>query len=144
MMHTQRQGFFAGGNVVQVYDLVDYVSEDSYTAGFNAGLYAQDKLDMTGDKIIIESGRSIRSITPNILRIGNKTQVKGQKPVLSIRVAKPHTRSIRLSLSSENENIADIKKPYAVPSEMIRLDLSKYTGKLAGKKKIRVDIEEAS
>ena len=144
MMHTQRQGFFAGGNVVQVYDLVDYVSEDSYTAGFNAGLYAQDKLDMTGDKIIIESGRSIRSITPNILRIGNRTQFNGQKPVLSIRVVEPHTRSIRLSLSSENENIADIKKPYAVPSEMIRLDLSKYTDKLAGKKKIRVDIEEAS
>ncbi|MES0342299.1 MAG: FAD-dependent oxidoreductase, partial [Candidatus Humimicrobiaceae bacterium] len=144
MMHTGRQGFFAGGNVVQVYDLVDYVSEDSYTAGFNAGLYAQDKLDMTGDKIIIESGRSIRSVAPNILRIGDKTQVKGQKPVLSIRVAEPLTRSIRLSLSSENENIADIKKPYAVPSEMIRLDLSKYTGKLAGKKKIRVDIEEAS
>jgi NADPH-dependent 2,4-dienoyl-CoA reductase/sulfur reductase-like enzyme len=144
MMHTQRQGFFAGGNVVQVYDLVDYVSEDSYTAGFNAGLFSQDKLDMTGDKIMIESGRSVRSITPNILRIGDKTQAKGQKPVLSIRVAEPLTRSIRLSLSSENENIADIKKPYAVPSEMIRLDLSKYTGKLAGKKKIRVDIEEAS
>ena len=91
-----------------------------------------------------ESGRSIRSIAPSILRIGDRTQFNGQKPVLSIRVAEPHTRSIRLSLSSENENIADIKKSYAVPSEMIRLDLSKYTDKLAGKKKIRVDIEEVS
>ncbi|MFC2144744.1 NAD(P)/FAD-dependent oxidoreductase [Actinomycetota bacterium] len=144
MMHTRRQGFFAGGNVVQVYDLVDYVSEDSYTAGFNAGLYVQDKLDITGEKIIIESGRSIRSITPSILRIGDRTQDKDQKPVLSIRVAEPFTNTIRLSLSSENDNIADIKKPYAVPSEMIRLDLSKYTSKLAGKKKIRVDIEEGS
>ncbi|MCJ7472298.1 MAG: hypothetical protein MUP02_05775, partial [Actinobacteria bacterium] len=142
MMHTGRQGFFAGGNVVQVYDLVDYVSEDSYTAGFNAGLYAQDKLDMAGDKIIIEAGRSIRSIVPNILRIGDREPAKEQKPVLSIRIAEPLKSSIRLSLSSENNNIADIKRPYAVPSEMIRLDLSKYTDKLVGKKKIRVDIEE--
>ena len=142
MMHTQRQGFFAGGNVVQVYDLVDYVSEDSYAAGFNAGLYVQDKLDTTGDKIIIESGRYIRSIAPNILRIGDRGPVKDQRPVLSIRVAEPLTNSIRLSLSSENGSIADIKRPYAVPSEMIRLDLSKYSDKLVGKKKIRVDIEE--
>ena len=142
MMHTQKQGFFAGGNVVQVYDLVDYVSEDSYTAGFNAGLYARDKLDMTGGKIIIESGRCIRSIAPNILRIGDQRPAKGQRPVLSIRVAEPLTDSIRLSLSSEKGSIADIKRPYAVPSEMIRLDLSKYSDKIAGKKVVRVDIEE--
>jgi NADPH-dependent 2,4-dienoyl-CoA reductase/sulfur reductase-like enzyme len=144
MMHTGKQGFFAGGNVVQVYDLVDYVSEDSYTAGFNAGLFVQDKMDMTADKIIIESGRSIRNITPNILRIGGQEPVNGQKPVLSIRIAEPHTNSIRISLSSENDKIADIKKPYAVPSEMIRLDLSKYMDKLAGKKKVTIDIEEVS
>jgi len=142
MMHTQKQGFFAGGNAVQVYDLVDYVSEDSYTAGFNAGLYARDKLDMTGDRIIIESGRYIRSIAPNILRIGDRRPVEGQKPVLSIRVTEPLTGSIRLSLSSEKGSIVDIKRPYAVPSEMIRLDLSKYSDRIAGKKKIRVDIEE--
>jgi len=142
MMHTEKQGFFAGGNVVQVYDLVDYVSEDSYTAGFNAGLYIQDKLDMKGDKIIIESGRYIRSIAPGILRIGGQTPAKDQKPVLSIRVEKPLMDSIRLSLSSGNNIIANMRRPYAVPSEMIRLDLSKYTAKLAGKKKIRIDIEE--
>ncbi len=142
MMHTEKHGFFAGGNVVQVYDLVDYVSEDSYTAGFNAGLYIQDKLDMTGNTILIESGRYIRSIAPGILRIGDQTPAKDQKPVLSIRVEKPFMDSIRLSLSSGNDIIANIRRPYAVPSEMIRLDLSKYTGKLAGKKKIRIDIEE--
>jgi len=142
MMHTEKQGFFAGGNVVQVYDLVDYVSEDSYTAGFNAGLYVQDKLDTTGDKIIIESGKYIRSIAPGILRIGDQRPAKDQKPVLSIRVEKPFMDSIRLSLSSGNDIIANIRRPYAVPSEMIRLDLSKYTGKLAGKKKVRIDIEE--
>jgi hypothetical protein len=97
---------------------------------------------MTGDKIIIESGRYIRSIAPGILRIGGQTPAKDQKPVLSIRVEKPFMDSIRLSLSSGNDIIANIRRPYAVPSEMIRLDLSKYISKLAGKKKIRIDIEE--
>jgi hypothetical protein len=97
---------------------------------------------MAGYKIIIESGRYIRSIAPNILRIGDRRPVKGQKPVLSIRVTEPLTGSIRLLLSSEKGSIADIKRPYAVPSEMIRLDLSKYSDRIAGKKKIRVDIEE--
>ena len=97
---------------------------------------------MAGDKIMIESGRYIRSIAPNILRIEDQGPAKDQKPVLSIRVTEPLTSGIRLSLSSEKGSIADIKRPYAVPSEMIRLDLSKYSDKLVGKKKIRVDIEE--
>ncbi|MCJ7666627.1 MAG: NAD(P)/FAD-dependent oxidoreductase, partial [Actinobacteria bacterium] len=146
MMHTERQGFFAGGNVVQVYDLVDHVSEDSHTAGFNAGLYAQGSLDIPGpgDEIIIEPGRSVRSIVPRRIRTGNGKSGKNPGPVLSIRAAEPFTCEVRLSLSSGGKNLADIRRPYAVPSEMIRLDISKYEGSIAGIKRLRVDIEEVS
>jgi len=34
-------GIFAGGNVVRVYDLVDWVSRDSETAGRAAAAYAK-------------------------------------------------------------------------------------------------------
>ena len=40
-MATSVPGIFAGGNVVKVYDLVDWVSRDSETAGKNAALYAK-------------------------------------------------------------------------------------------------------
>ena len=41
MMHTSRDGIFAGGNTVHVYDLVDYVPMDSYAAGVNAAVYSK-------------------------------------------------------------------------------------------------------
>ena len=39
-MATSAPGIFAGGNVVRVYDLVDWVSRDSEIAGRNAAAYA--------------------------------------------------------------------------------------------------------
>jgi thioredoxin reductase len=39
-MATSVPGIFAGGNVVRVYDLVDWVSRDSETAGKAAAAYA--------------------------------------------------------------------------------------------------------
>ena len=42
-MATSVPGIFAGGNVVRVYDLVDWVSRDSETAGRSAAAYASKK-----------------------------------------------------------------------------------------------------
>ena len=39
-MATNVPGIFAGGNVVRVYDLVDWVSRESATAGKSAAEYA--------------------------------------------------------------------------------------------------------
>ncbi|MBO7721846.1 MAG: FAD-dependent oxidoreductase, partial [Kiritimatiellae bacterium] len=41
-MATSVPGIFAGGNVVRVYDLVDWVSRDSEIAGRSAALYAKE------------------------------------------------------------------------------------------------------
>jgi pyruvate/2-oxoglutarate dehydrogenase complex dihydrolipoamide dehydrogenase (E3) component len=40
-MATSVPGIFAGGNVVKVYDLVDWVSRDSEIAGRSAAEYAK-------------------------------------------------------------------------------------------------------
>lgn len=42
-MATSRPGIFAGGNVVRVYDLVDWVSRDSEVAGRSAAAYAKER-----------------------------------------------------------------------------------------------------
>jgi thioredoxin reductase len=42
-MATSVPGVFAGGNVVKVYDLVDWVSRDSETAGRSAAEYAKKR-----------------------------------------------------------------------------------------------------
>ena len=41
-MATSVPGIFAGGNVVRVYDLVDWVSRDSEIAGRNAAKFARE------------------------------------------------------------------------------------------------------
>ena len=43
-MATSVPGIFAGGNVVRVYDLVDWVSRDSELAGRSAAAYAMNRL----------------------------------------------------------------------------------------------------
>ena len=43
-MQTMRQGIFACGNVAQVHDLVDYVTEESQKAGYSAACFAASKV----------------------------------------------------------------------------------------------------
>ena len=140
MMHTEKQGFFAGGNVVQVYDLVDYVSEDSYTAGFNASRYAQGKLNGPYREIKVEPGQSIRSIVPRKIRIPDP---KTPKYILSLRVVKPF-KEIKLGLIADGKTIGTVKRPYAVPSEMIRLDISKYIDDISSIKNLKISLGEVS
>ncbi len=47
-MATSVPGVFAGGNVVRVYDLVDWVSRDSETAGRSAAAYAAARQEKEG------------------------------------------------------------------------------------------------
>ncbi|MBA7543030.1 hypothetical protein ES705_35356 [subsurface metagenome] len=140
LMQTEKKGFFAGGNVVQVYDLVDYVSEDSYIAGFNASRYAQGKLNGPYREIRVEPGRSIRSIVPQKIRI---LDLKTPKYILSLRVAKPF-KEVKLNIIADGKTIGTIKRPYAVPSEMIRLDIPKYIDDISSIKNLRISLEEVS
>lgn len=43
-LETNLPGVFACGNVLHVHDLVDYVSEEAYTAGKNAAKYVQEQV----------------------------------------------------------------------------------------------------
>ena len=47
---TQIPGIFACGNVLQVHDLVDYVSEEATRAGANAAKYVVDQTNNTDYK----------------------------------------------------------------------------------------------
>ena len=42
--HTNVDGIFAAGNVVHVYDLVDWVTEAGYAAGKGAALFAPEEV----------------------------------------------------------------------------------------------------
>ncbi len=74
-LQTSVAGIFACGNVLQVHDLVDNVSEESQRAGRNAALYVQNKLPQTvRSKTGVPALNSLRSAQ----RIDGRTRGGGE------------------------------------------------------------------
>jgi len=113
IMETNVPGIFAGGNVVQVHDLVDYVTLESEMAGFNAARCALGQIRIPGEKITLRAGEGIRYIVPNT--ISGKNDV-----TLYMRVVKPD-KNVVLQVG---DNL--LKKRFRVvkPSEMLKITLS--------------------
>ena len=63
-LQTEKKGVFACGNFLHVHDLVDNVSIESATAGKNASLYAQGKLNFK-TKFTLTAGNGISYVIPN-------------------------------------------------------------------------------
>lgn len=107
-MQVSVEGIFACGNVVQVHDLVDYVSQQGEIAGKSAALYALGKLKPAKRIIKLKRGRNIRFLTPQ--RISDQGKV-----TLFIRVANPEQK-VKLRIG---EGIREQTKPLVRPSQMV-------------------------
>jgi hypothetical protein len=140
MMHTSREGIFAGGNAVHVYDLVDYVSQDSHVAGVNAGEFSRKDMLKSGEVTRLEAGKAIRYIVPQKIRIPSAGSPNN---IISLRVNK-YFKKTKFTLTADGEKIGKLQRPYAVPTEMLRLDITNYLNDLPGKKVLRIDAEEIS
>lgn len=64
---TSIQGVFACGNVLQVHDLVDYVSEEGAIAGRCAGEYVLKGLAM-GNTLPVVAGKGVKYVVPEWIR----------------------------------------------------------------------------
>lgn len=107
-MHTSIEGIFACGNVVQVQDLVDYVSFQAEIAGKNAALYALGRLPSARGVIRLTGGRNVGCIVPQFVFAQGKTAV-------FIRVEKPERKvSLVLGDGLKKKNI-----PVVRPNQMI-------------------------
>ena len=138
MMHTSRDGIFAGGNAVHVYDLVDHVSQDSHIAGVNAGEYARKGNIESGEVISLEAGQAIRHIVPQKIRIPSAGSPNN---IISLRV-NSYFKKTKFTLAADGKKIGALQRPYAVPTEMLRMDITNYLNDLPGKKVLRIDAEE--
>jgi NADPH-dependent 2,4-dienoyl-CoA reductase/sulfur reductase-like enzyme len=110
-METSIPGIFACGNVVTVYDLVDYVTITGEIAGENASKYVFGELPELRSRIILKRGKNVRSIVPQI--------ISGENPVtLYIRVTKP-MRNVKVKIG----NLVFPKRAVR-PPEMLMIDLT--------------------
>ncbi len=66
LRQTSIPGIFAGGNVLQIHDLVDNVSRESETAGKNAALFAIGKLQ-DHPRVEVRNGEYVRYVVPNYI-----------------------------------------------------------------------------
>ena len=108
---TSVDGIFACGNVLQVHDLVDFVSEEAEIAGKYAASYV---LNGKKEKSTIESqcGSNVSYVLPQKIDVTAQENVK-----LFFRVNKV-IKNCTITVTCNGETVATKKKKISVPGEM--------------------------
>ena len=117
---TSVPGVFAAGNVVHVYDLVDWVTEAGYEAGKSAALFAQGKLAQPSRIVPVSAGEGVRYVVPHTLDPGALSE---SSVALQMRVRQPIEAPVWVEAVAGDRLIARRSLPYARPGEMVTLNL---------------------
>lgn len=117
---TELEGVFACGNVLQVHDLVDYVTEESEIAGRYTAKYLQDGLEKRNRVIEIIPDENISYVVPHKISYSDKER---KLIKLFMRVKKPD-ENVRVKIVDQHDNlIASYKRPIVSPGEMLTVSL---------------------
>ncbi len=115
---TNLAGYFAAGNVLQVHDLVDWVSQEAEIAGHSAALYALGKLPEVDDYRIVTAGDGIRYVVPQRLSPpADEYSVR-----FYMRALLPLGASV-LRVHADDRVVWDSEHEVVKPSEMIIADI---------------------
>ena len=115
---TAIPGIFACGNVLQVHDLVDYVSEEAERAGIGAaGFIRGTKAPASGDIMLTaKPGFGVRYVLPQTIR-SREADVS-----VFLRVTQPFGR-VKFTVSDASGVLTTVKRPKAAPGEMEKINL---------------------
>ncbi len=129
---TSLEGIFACGNVLQVHDLVDHVSEESELAGLFGARFSEGELRPLGEYTSIRPGPGIRYCLPQ--RVSRERDF-----FLSLRVKEP-MRDKKIVLLDENrKRLIQKSFPRLHPAVMVRLKV--MVEKIAKAKGLEVRVE---
>ena len=112
---TDVSGIFACGNVLQVHDLVDYVSDEAEIAGKGAASYV---------KGLVKDSARVRTVAGNGVRyvLPHRIDIRAGDTDIFLRVIKPCGR-VRLNVRSGNTPISSSVKIRVTPGEMEKITL---------------------
>ena len=110
---TQIPGIFACGNVLQVHDLVDYVSEEAERAGVAAAQMIRDG-EKSGAAIPTKAGFGVRYVLPQTVSTTDRDVS------LFLRVTQPFGK-VKFTVRSGEKVLAVAKKLKAAPGEMEKI-----------------------
>ena len=130
---TEIEGVFACGNVLQVHDLVDYVSDEAEIAGKGAAKYVMGQKS-SGETVITKAGNGVRYVLPQRI-------VKNDEDIaLFLRVTNPFGK-VKFTIRSGDEVLTTAIRLKAAPGEMEKLVIK--AEKMANaKNEIIVELEE--
>ena len=108
-------GIFACGNVLQVHDLVDYVSAEAERAGIGAVRYI-NSFGSGNLGIETKAGNGVRYVLPQKIRnISENVE-------LFLRVTQPFSQ-VKFTVSDETKVLTSVKRLKAAPGEMEKITL---------------------
>ena len=106
-------GIFACGNVLQVHDLVDYVSEDAERAGKGAVKFVESRMD--GEAAVkTQPGNGVRYVLPQVI---NR---RDEDVSLFLRVTRPFGK-VKFTVTDGEKVLAVAKRLKAAPGEMEKI-----------------------
>ncbi|MGM0420398.1 MAG: NAD(P)/FAD-dependent oxidoreductase [Bacillota bacterium] len=113
---TRLPGVFACGNVLQVHDLVDNVSEEAEIAGKAAADFLLPEADIArGQKIEVKAGREMGYVIPQHLNIDENTE-----PLLRLyfRVKNPYDSCQLKIKDDQGDKVASYNLKFVAPGEI--------------------------
>lgn len=113
---TAVDGIFACGNVLQVHDLVDFVSDEAELAGLGAAAYVQGSAQ-SGVTVTTKPGNGVRYVLPQQIHTDSTQDIS-----LFMRVTQP-TGPVRFTVKSGDTVLATVKRLKAAPGEMEKITL---------------------
>ena len=112
---TSRSGIFACGNVLQVHDLVDYVTQESQIAGEGAAKYIlnkQKRRGRGGKYIRVKAEKGVRYVVPQHINFTTDSDVK-----VYFRVTDVY-KDVKIKVMCGDKQIYSKKKKKVCPGEM--------------------------
>jgi len=119
-MQTSVPGIFAAGNVVHVYDLVDWVTQAGLLCGRNAAQYAITARKHDGRRVRMKAGENVRYVVPHIL---DKESLAESAQLLQMRVTLPIEEPVWVEVMNGEERVTRKAELYVRPGEMVNIDL---------------------
>lgn len=112
---TQVPGIFACGNVLQVHDLVDYVSEEAERAGKGAAAYISEAVTEEC-RITTKPGNGVRYVLPQVI---NR---RDRDVSLFFRVTQPFGK-VKITAACGDSVLTTAKRLKAAPGEMEKITI---------------------
>jgi len=120
-LETSVPGIFAAGNILHVHDLVDNVTAEATSAGYNAALYIKDNRPKSSTTLKTVRGDCVRYVVPQKVELP-LSEDQNKKQRFYLRVDNIY-KNVRLIVESDGKILYNIKKIAVAPGEMEHVDI---------------------